>query len=200
MITLFLIPLISGCNNSKHIETPDTYLKNDAAAGLKGAYAEQFTRLTIIRGALNKYLVSPGNQQHLGTVIGAVEATVFPEEYELKRFEHLENLPAETRKEIISQPMLNITLKTREVLNHIYTAVLKPLASRVEQGKTPETRESAVLNNLTGYLDNLAQDYHLLSNEETDLNSIEAQHAFISIQNTLRELQKLDLIKQQEGS
>lgn len=196
LILLIIVPQISGCGSREQgNQNYQESLKNDAVAGLKNAYAEDFTRITIIRGALYKFAVNPQNPQLLGTTIGAVEATVFPEEYELKRFEQLDNISAEMRKSIISQPMLGITLKKRETLNHIYNAVLKPLSANFEKRKQITPQETAVINNLINLLDNLAENYTVLSNKTVDLNSSEAQRSFITIQDTFRELQKLELVK-----
>ncbi len=194
---LIIMPLITGCGSGgAGKQNYEDSLKNDAVAGLKGTYAEDFSQLTIIRGALYKFIVNPQNPQHLGTAIGALEASVFPEEYELKRFDRLDNMTAEMRKEIISQPLLAITLKKRETLNHIYNAVLRPLSTNIEKGKQVTPQETIVLNNLISLLDVLVQNYSVLSNTGVDFSGGEAQGAFISIQNTFREMQNLNLLKQ----
>jgi len=199
VLAVFTLILISGCGMSDDPrEETGEFLKNDALISLKSAYGEEYTRLTIIRGALNKYIVNPANAKHLGTVMGAVEATVFPEEYELKRFTQLENLPAEMRKDIISQPMLDITYRTRGVLNHIYTAVLKPLSEHIDRGGQINTAQLQVITNLMNLLETLARDYSLLANTENDFNSTEMNRAFISIQNNLNEMQKLELVEIKE--
>ncbi len=199
LVFVLLIILVSGCSpGDKPVAEDNEFLRNDARKSLQSAYAEDYTRITIIRGALNKYAVNPDNPKHLGTVIGALEAAVFPEEYELKRFTQLENISAEMRKEIISQPMLDITVQTRLVLNHIYSAVLKPLADSVDKGGQVTTGELQVINEVAQQLENLAQNYSVLSSEGIDFNSSEAQRSFISIQNSLNELQKLELVKLKE--
>lgn len=197
VLPIFIISMISGCNDDGQGKTGyQEMLKNDALTGLKSAYAEDFTRLTIIRGALYKYVVNPQNPQLLGTAIGAVEATVFPEQYELKRFSQMENISAGLRKEIISQPMLNITTKKRETLNHIYSAVLKPLSLNIENKKQVSSKETAVLNNLITLLDTLAENYSVLANKDVSFDSNEAYRAFIAVQDTFREMQELELVKQ----
>lgn len=192
---LILIPQVMGCssNNSQDYDYEQLLLE-DATLNLKSTYAGDFTRITIIRGALYKFLINPDNPQQLGTTIGAVEATVFPEQYELSRFDRLENLPATMRKQIISQPMLGITLKKREALNHIYNAVLKPLSTHIDKGGPIGPQERAVIDSLIILLDTLSENYSYLSDKDTDFNSSEAQRIFISMQHSFRELQKLELI------
>jgi len=192
------IAVLTGCSEEPKTENPEQYLKNDAVLGLKKAYAEDFTRLTIIRGGLYKFVVNEDNPQHLGTAIGAVEATIFPEEYEFVRFQRLENMSAEMRKQIISQPLLDITLNKREVLNHIYNAVLKPLSAEVTAGNPLSSQSLGSLNSLIQILDDLVSNYAVLSDEKIDFKSNEAQRSFISIQNSLRELQKLELVREKD--
>lgn len=193
---IVMIPVIGGCGTSDSAKLDYAeMLKNDARAGLKGKYAEDYTRLTIIRGALYKYSVNPQNSGLLGTVMGAMEATMFPEDYELKRFDQMANLSATMRKEIISQPMLAITLKKRDVLNHIYNAVLKPLVSEAENNKQVNPQDVAAVNNLINLLDILAENYAVLANNSVDFNSVQAQQAFLNIQSAFGEMQKLELIK-----
>ncbi|WP_418790006.1 hypothetical protein [Phosphitispora sp. TUW77] len=196
-VVALLIFLLPGCSREdKTVVNAGEFLRNDARKSLQSAYVEEYTRITIIRGALNKYIVNPDNPKYLGVVIGALEATVFPEDYELKRFTQLENISAEMRKEIISQPLLDITIKTRTVLNHIYSAVFKPLSESIDQGGyTATAEELQVITNAARHLDTLAQGYLELSSEGIEFNSSEAQRTFISIQNSLNELQKLELIK-----
>ncbi len=198
-IILIIVPLFSGCSKPEsEKQNFEEALKNDAIAGLKGAYAEDFTRISIIKGALYKFVINSSNPQNLGVTIGAVEATVFPEEYELRRFIQLDNISAQMRKEIVSQPMLSITMKKREVLNHIYNAVLKPISFNIESGKALTPQQISVLNNLINMLDNLAQNYAVISNKDVHLNSKEAQRSFLQIQNTFREMQNLELVKQDD--
>ncbi|MBU7005369.1 hypothetical protein [Phosphitispora fastidiosa] len=195
-----LIILLPGCGTGdKPAADSSGFLKNDARKSLQSAYAEDYTRISIIRGALNKYIVNPDNPKYLGTVMGALEAAVFPEEYELKRFTQLENISAEMRKEIISQPMLDITVQTRIVLNHIYSAVIKPLSDSLDKGNPITTEELQIINAAAQQLDSLAQGYSVLSNDGVDFNSSEAQRSFISLQNSLNELQKLELVKLREN-
>lgn len=199
MMIFFLLsmPLFSGCGGSD-AESKDfgELLEKDGIAALKGAYAEEYARLTIIRGALNKFIVNPQNTHYLGIATGALEAAVFPEEYELKRFNQLENLSADMRKEIISQPLLSITLKKREVLNHIYRSVFKPLLVQLDDGKPVGSRETGVLNELVILLDSLTRDYSVLADKSISFQSAEARQAFYSVQNNLREMQKLQLVEQ----
>lgn len=192
-----IIMSIAGCGNSGSAEQSSlTFLKNDAFTGLKSTYARDYSQFTIIRGALYKFIIDPQNPQHLGVAIGAAESAIFPDEYELNRFDRLENMTAEMRKEIISQPMLAITLKKREVLNHIYSAILKPLAANIENSKQATSQETVVINNLITLLDNLAEDYSVLSKTDSDFYTADAQNAFISIQDTFRQLQNLELDKE----
>lgn len=194
--TIFMIPLISGCGTSDSEKLNyGEMLKNDAKTGLKGKYAEDYTRFTIIRGALYKFSVNPQNKVLLGTVMGATEAAMFPEDYELKRFDRLENLSATMRKEVISQPLLGITLKKREVLNHIYIAVLKPLELNAEKNKQVNTQDATAINNLINLLDTLTENYAILADNSVDLNSGQAQQAFLNIQSVYSEMQKMDLFK-----
>lgn len=197
LITLILIiPVIGGCGSSDSEKINySEMLKNDARAGLKGKYAEDYTRLTIIRGALYKYSVNPKNPELLGTVMGATEATMFPEDYELKRFDQMTNLSASIRKELISQPMLAITLKKRDVLNHIYNTVLKPLVAEAGNFKQVNAQDAAAVNNLINLLDSLAENYAVLADNSVDFNSGQAQQAFLNIQSVFGEMQKLELIK-----
>ncbi len=197
VMLITILPLSAGCSDrdTEKLNFAEA-LKKDAINSLKSAYAEDFTRISIIRGSLYKFVVNPRNPQNLGVAIGAIEATVFPEEYELQRFNQLENISAQMRKDIISQPMLSITLKKREVLNHIYNSVLKPLSLKIENGKNVTPQETEVLSNLINLLDTLAQNYSVLANKDVDFNGSEAQRSFLSIQNSLREMQNLELVKQ----
>jgi hypothetical protein len=189
-----VIFILTGCFNSGQSgNESDRYLKEDAVNGLKATYAEEYTRINIIRGALYKFVISPSNPVNLGVVVGSLEASIFPEEYEYKRLEQLENFSAEIRKEIISQPMLTISAKNREALNHIYNAVIKPLSEKLMTNKPVTVQDKAVLNNAITFLDNLGQGYSALSTKSLDLNSGEAQSYFLSIQGTIREIQKLTL-------
>lgn len=193
---IFMLFLVSGCSSSDPEKLNySEMLKNDAKVGLKSKYAEDYTRFTIIRGALYKYSVNPQNIEHLGTVMGATEATMFPEDYELKRFDRLENLSAAMRKEVINQPMLAITLKKRDVLNHIYSAVLKPLEADAKISKQITPQGTTAINNLLNLLDILAENYAILADNSVDLTSGEAQQAFLNIQAVYSEMQKMELFK-----
>lgn len=193
---IFIIFFISGCSSSGSEKLNyGEMLKSDAKIGLKGKYAEDYKRFTIIRGSLYKYSVNPQNIKHLGTVMGATEATMFPEDYELMRFDRLENLSAAMRKEIISQPMLAITLRKRDVLNHIYNAVLKPLELNAEKSKQVNPQDALAINNLINLLDNLTENYAILADNSVDLNSAQAQQTFLNIQAVFGEMQKMELYK-----
>jgi len=194
-LVIFMSIIVSGCSSSGSEKLNYAeMLKNDAMIGLKGKYAEDYTRFTIIRGALYKYSVNPQNIEHLGTVIGATEATIFPEDYELMRFDRLENLSAKIRKEVVSQPMLAITLKKRDILNHIYSAVFKPLESDVKRDKQVNSQGAKAINNLINLLDILTENYAILADKSIDLNSSQAHQAFLNIQAVFVEMQKMELI------
>ena len=200
LVTLTLaisMSLFIGCGD-REAKNPSSeeFLKKDALAALKSTYAEDYTRITIIRGALNKFIVNTQKPQFLGIATGAMESAVFPEDYELKRLSQLENITAEMRKEIIRQPMLMITVKKREVFNHIYQSVFKPLSEQTDKGQQAGPQETAVLTELINLLDDLTQNYSVLADQNVDFHSSEAQQAFYSVQQTFREMQKLQLFKQ----
>lgn len=197
MFLLAIVTIISGLGCADSTQDNRNYsqmLKQDAFAGLKSVYQEDFTRLTIIRGALYKFIIDNQNLENLGVVIGAVQATAFPQEYEIKRLQDLTNISADMRKQIISQPMLAITMQNREALNHIYTAVLKPLSEKLHSGSSIKEEDKVVLNDLIKTLDSLTQDYLTISNSDINFNSKEAQDSFMSIRNNFEELQKYEML------
>lgn len=191
---LFVFP-ISGCLNRSANEKIDMQqaLIQDAKNNLQANIAEDFARLTIIKGSLGKFLVNENNPQLLGSAIGATESMIFPEKYELVRLTKIINISAEIKKEIISQPMLDIIYKNREVMNHIYNSVLLPLSLQIEKEKTATTDQLIVIDQVIRLLDKITIEYRNLSRSGIDYNGDEAQANFITLQNLNRELQKLKL-------
>lgn len=76
---------------------------------------------------------------------------------------------------------------------NLYNAVIKPLSEKMMTNKPVTVQDKAVLNNAITLLDNLGQGYSALSTKSLDLNSGEAQSYFLSIQGTIRDIQKLTL-------
>lgn len=197
LITVFL----SGCSTV----TPDDNIDlrqaliEDARKNLKASISEDFTRLNIIKGSLGKFLVNRNNPQYLGAAIGATEAMIFPEKYEIVRLTKMIDISAEIKKDIIAQPMLDIIHKNREVMNHIYISVLQPLALQTGKGKPASADQLAVIDNVVRLLEQVTMDYRSLSQPGIDFNGDEAQASFMNLQNLNRELQKQKLpeLKQQ---
>lgn len=195
IILLFLIMPLSGCLNKTTNEKIDLRqaLLQDARNNLQANIAEDFTRLTIIKGSLGKFLVNKDNPQLLGSAIGATESMIFPEKYEIVRLTKMIDISAEIKKEIISQPMLDIIYKNREVMNHIYNSVLQPLAVQIEKGKTTTSDQLLVIEQVVRLLEKVTIEYRNLSLPGIDYNGDDALASFMNLQNLNRELQKLKL-------
>ncbi|MFZ5640642.1 MAG: hypothetical protein ACOY4Q_08120 [Bacillota bacterium] len=194
IIFMTFLPL-AGCSPGTAGSNLDlrNALISDAKSNLQATIAEDFTHLTIIKGSLGKFLVNKNNPQHLGAAIGATESMVFPEKYEIVRLTKMIDITADMKKDIISQPMLDIIFKNREVMNHIYNSVLQPLAAQTEKGKTAATEQLLVVNQVVRLLEQVAMEYRSLSQPGTDFNGNEAQASFMKLQDLNRELQKQKL-------
>lgn len=195
-----LLFLIAGCSKDSGTNLDlQKALVHDAKSNLQATIAVDFSHLTIIKGSLGKFAVNKNNPQNLGSAIGATESMIFPEKYEVTRLTKMIDISADMKKDVITQPMLDIINSNREVLNHIYTSVLKPLAVQMENG-TPVTADQLyTINELTRLLERMTAEYSNLSRPETDFNSNDALNSFVSLQDVNRALQKLKLpvIKQE---
>lgn len=194
LIFFMLIPL-AGCtpgSNEDKINLRQALIE-DAKNNLRATIAEDFTHLTIIKGSLGKFQVNKNNPQYIGAAIGATESMIFPEKYEIVRLTKMVDISAEIKKEIISQPMLDILNKNREVMNHIYNSVLKPLAAQVEKGNPLTAEQVFIIDNVIRLLERESFEYNNLSQRGLDFNSEDAQTSFMTVQDLNRELQKQKL-------
>lgn len=194
MIFLFLF-FSFGCSGNGDGENLDYQkaLKDDAVQGLSGAIAEDYTQLTIIRGSLYKYSINPSKPQYLGITIGALQAMVFPTEYEYDRLTKLESISPAMKKDIIAQPMLNIVMKKRDVFSHLYSDLLEPLNKQIDEGKPVTPQQIKTLNETVRVLDRMVTEYATLIKPGLDFNGREAEDAFLRLQGYHKELQKIKL-------
>ncbi len=192
---LLMMPILSGCTQDSNTNNIDLRqaLVQDVKNNLHATIAADFTRLTIIKGSLSKFRVNSNNPQHLGAAIGATESMTFPEKYEIVRLTKMIDISAEIKKDIISQPLLDIINKNRQVMNHIYNAVLKPLAMQTEKGKPVTAGQLLLIDQVTRLLERMAIEYRNLSQSDLDFNSDEAIASFMTLQDINKDLQKLKI-------
>lgn len=154
------------------------WLKEDARSSLISAIDRDYRELTIITGSLNQIHSSAFPHFTLGKTIGALETSLFTQNYIYKRLEGNLNISGEMKRDFLPPGLMNTLHNNETVLNHLYENIFKPWNEyqkepnqklAVEQRKV-ENQVVKEMNDLTKAYENLVKAVN--SNSNTSIQEL----------------------------